>query len=169
MSVPAARIRARWFSDRSIVVKIGVSVVVLVLVAVTLAVLAVSRLGALTDTAEKMTRDNVGALVSLSDIQRSFQGDRARHNQYVLADQQTRATLKQELAERQDTIQGQLDAYAEVTVNLEAFNEFRDQVDAYYATADQVVAAADAGNNAVASAVLLGELSDTVSEIMDQY
>ena len=108
--------RARWFGDRGIAVKFGTSVVVLVLVAVGLTVLAVSRMGALTDTAERMTQDNVTALKSLSDIQRSWQGDRARYFRYPMSDAQTRADLLTDLAERRTKIEGQLDAFAEITV-----------------------------------------------------
>ncbi|SFQ03014.1 methyl-accepting chemotaxis protein, partial [Geodermatophilus dictyosporus] len=158
-----------WFSDRPVGVKIGASVVVLALVAIAMTVLAVSRLSALEAAAVRIN-DNVVRLADLANIQRSWQGDRSRYNAYPIADAQTRAALLADLAERRDTIDGQLDAYAAVTVNRQAFDEFRATVEDYYAVADeQLVPAADAGDLATAAAVVTGPLQDRSDVLMDQY
>src|SRR3712207_67410 len=173
MPVPAtAASRGRsggWFADRPIGVKIGAAVAVLAVVAVAMTVLAVSRIGALNAAASRIN-DNVVTLADLADIQRSWQGDRSRFNTYPLADPQSRAALLADLAERRETIEGQLDAYAEVTVNKEAFEVFRGHVEEYYAVADgQLVPASDAGDLATATALITGPLQDSSDKLMDEY
>ncbi|WP_369259749.1 HAMP domain-containing protein, partial [Geodermatophilus amargosae] len=169
MSTPRAGRPSGWFADRPIAVKIGAAVVVLAVVAVAMTVLAVSRLSAVEAAAVRIN-DNVVRLSDLANIQRSWQGDRSRYNTYPIAGAQQRADLRTELAERRDTIEGQLDAYAEVTVNKTAFEEFRATVDGYYDVAQtQLVPAADAGNTAAAAAVITGPLQDASDSIMDQY
>ncbi|SHN88752.1 Four helix bundle sensory module for signal transduction, partial [Geodermatophilus obscurus] len=158
-----------WFADRPIGVKIGAAVAVLAVVAIAMTVLAVSRIGAI-NTAATRINDNVVTLADLANIQRSWQGDRSRFNTYPLADPQTRAALLAELAERRETIEGQLDAYAEVTVNKEAFEVFRGHVEGYYAVADgQLVPAANAGDLATATATITGPLQNSSDVIMDEY
>ncbi len=126
---PSAR-SGGWFADRPIGVKIGAAVVLLAAVAVGMTILAVSRITALESGASRIN-DNVVTLADLANIQRSWQGDRARYSSYGLTDPQTRAELVTELAERRTTLEGQLDAYAEVTVNREAFETFRGHIDDY--------------------------------------
>jgi methyl-accepting chemotaxis protein len=158
-----------WFADRPIGVKIGAAVAVLAVVAVAMTVLAVLRIGSLNAAAARIN-DNVVTLSDLAEIQRSYQGDRARYTQYGLADPQTRAALRTELAERRQTLEGQLDAYAEVAVNKEAFATFRTHLDDYYAIADgQLVPAADAGNLVAAGQILSGPLQQATDVIMDEY
>ncbi len=160
---------ARWFADRPIAVKIGAALAVLVLVAVAMAVLAVSRLSAV-NTAAARINENVVTLATLADIQRSWQGDRSRYNSYALADEPTRQELRADLTERRATIEAQLDAYAEVTVNREAFDAFREDVEGYYAVAEgQLLPAADAGDLARAGQLITGPLQGFSDTIMDEY
>ncbi|MGY1622494.1 methyl-accepting chemotaxis protein [Geodermatophilus sp. SYSU D00965] len=173
MSTPAPPVADRrsggWFADRPIGVKIGAALAVLAAVAVGMTVLAVSRINAL-DAASTRINENVVTLADLSNIQRSWQGDRSRFNTYPLADPQTRAALMADLAERRETIEAQLDAYAEVTVNREAFEVFRGYVDDYYEVADnQLVPAANAGDLRTASALITGPLQDSSDKLMDEY
>ncbi|MGR6966604.1 methyl-accepting chemotaxis protein [Geodermatophilus sp. URMC 61] len=158
-----------WFADRPVGVKIGAALAVLAVVAVAMTVLAVSRIGALNAAADRIN-ENVGTLADLANIQRSWQGDRSRFNTYPLADPQTRAALLADLAERRETIEGQLDAYAEVTVNKEAFEVFRGHVEEYYAVADgQLVPAANAGDLATATRLITGPLQASSDSLMDEY
>jgi methyl-accepting chemotaxis protein len=166
---PAGRRSGGWFADRPIGVKIGAALAVLAAVAIGMTVLAVSRINAL-DAAATRINDNVGTLADLANIQRSWQGDRARFNTYPLADVQTRTALLADLADRRTTIEGQLDAYAEVTVNKEAFEVFQGHVEEYYAVADaQLIPASDAGDLATATALITGPLQDSSDTIMDEY
>ncbi len=172
MSVPAHSTRAGrsgWFADRSVAVKIGSAVAVLAVVAVVMTVLAVQRLGAVADASERIN-ENVVTLADLANIQRSYQGDRARYNQYGLADEQTRAALLTDLAERRATLEEQLDAYADVTVNKEAFESFRGHLDEYYAVAEgQLIPAADRGDLAAVGQIIAGPLQDAADVTMDEY
>ncbi|ADB77537.1 methyl-accepting chemotaxis protein [Geodermatophilus obscurus] len=173
MSVPATAASpgrsGGWFADRPIGVKIGAAVGVLAVVAVSMTVLAVLRIGSLNAAAARIN-DNVVTLSDLADIQRSYQGDRARYTQYGLADPQTRAALRTDLAERRQSLEDQLDAYAEVTVNKEAFATFRGHLEDYYAIADgQLVPAADAGNPVLAGQIVSGPLQQATDVIMDEY
>jgi methyl-accepting chemotaxis protein len=158
-----------WLADRPIGVKIGAAVALLAVVAVGMTTLAVSRITALESGATRIN-GNVVTLADLASMQRSWQGDRARYNSYGLLDPQTRAEMVTELAERRATIDGQLDAYAEVTVDREAFETFRGHIDDYYAIATgQLVPAADRGDLATVGQVLAGPLQDVVDVIMDEY
>ncbi|SOC52179.1 methyl-accepting chemotaxis protein [Blastococcus aggregatus] len=173
MSAPAVPVRSgkagNWLANRPIAVKIGSAVAVLALVAMTMAALAVSRISSL-NTAAVAINENVSTLADLANIQRSWQGDRARYNQYGLADAETRAALRTDLAERRETLDGQLDAYAAVTVNKEAFDVFRGHLDTFYVAAEgQLVPAADAGDLATVAAVVAGPLQDASDLTMDEY
>jgi methyl-accepting chemotaxis protein len=169
-SSPARSGRLGWFADRSVAVKIGSAIVVLAVVAVVMAVLAVQRLGAVSDAAVRINDQNVTTLAQLANIQRSYQGDRARYNQYALADEATRTALRADLSERQGKLQEQLDDYAEVTVNREAFDLFRTHLGEYYAAADgQLIPAADGGDLAAAGALIAGPLQDAADVAMDEY
>jgi methyl-accepting chemotaxis protein len=168
-ALPARDGRARWFADRPIAVKIGSAVAVLALVAIGMTVLAVARLGAV-EAASIRINENVGTLADLADIQRSWQGDRSRYNSLALVDAGTQATVRADLAERRTVLEEQLDAYAEVTVNREAFDVFRSHVDEYYAVAEgQLVPAASAGDLAAAGGLITGPLQDSSDMIMDEY
>jgi methyl-accepting chemotaxis protein len=169
MSTSRAARPGGWFADRPVAVKIGAAIAVLAVVAVAMTVLAVNRLSAVQAAAARIN-DNVVTLAALADIQRSWQGDRSRYNTYPIADAQQRAALLTDLAERRETIDGQLDAYAAVTVNRAAFDEFRAVVDSYYEVAEtQLIPAADAGQTAVAAAVITGPLQERSDVLMDQY
>uniref|UniRef100_UPI003009DB6E methyl-accepting chemotaxis protein n=1 Tax=Geodermatophilus sp. FMUSA9-8 TaxID=3120155 RepID=UPI003009DB6E len=169
MSTTRAGSSGGWFADRPVAVKIGAAVAVLAVVAVAMTVLAVNRLSAVEAAATRIN-DNVVRLADLANIQRSWQGDRSRYNSYALLDPQARVELRADLAERRGTIEDQLDAYAEVTVNKTAFEEFRTTVDGYYEVAEtQLLPAADAGQLPAAGAVIAGPLQDASDSIMDQY
>ncbi|MGY1639495.1 HAMP domain-containing protein, partial [Geodermatophilus sp. SYSU D00742] len=158
-----------WFADRPVGMKIGAAVAVLAIVALTMTVLAISRINALHDASGRIN-ENVGTLADLSDIQRSWQGDRSRYNSYALVDARGRAALQADLAERRETIEEQLDAYAEVTVNKEAFAVFRGHVDDYYEVAEgQLLPAADAGDLVAVGQIVTGPLQASSDLIMDEY
>jgi methyl-accepting chemotaxis protein len=101
-----------WFLDRSIGVKVGSSLATLAVVAVGVTGLAADRIGQLRDAENVLYTDTVLPLAELSEIQRSFQGDRARVIQYGFADAETRATLRDELRQRRLEIQDELSRMA---------------------------------------------------------
>src|SRR5829696_7584717 len=109
--IPLSRAAAGWFLDRPVAVKVGAALGCLTVVAVGLTGLAADRIGQLRDAEGVLYTDTVLPLTELSEIQRSFQGGRARIIQYAIADTATRQELRTELTERRVEINEQMDAY----------------------------------------------------------
>src|SRR5215217_6167448 len=141
----ASRPRANWVANRPLAVKLGAVVGLMALVAVLTAVLAVSGVQSLRDGEARLYQQNVEPLVTLGAIQRSFQGDRVRIVSYNVADAETRAALRTDLTERQATLQDLLAQYDGTEADAAAWTAFTDGITAYYAAADQALAAVDAG------------------------
>ena len=76
----------RPWTDRPVLVKILVSVLVMVVVSTVIAAVALSSMLRLRADAEEMYGGNVTPLQQLTEIQRAYQGDRARVIQYGIAD-----------------------------------------------------------------------------------
>ena len=110
-------------------VKLGAVVGLMALVAVLTAVLAVNGVQSLRDGEAKLYQENVEPLVALGAIQRSFQGDRVRIVSYNVADAETRAALRKDLAERQATLQGLLKEYDGSQADDAAWTAFTQGID----------------------------------------
>jgi methyl-accepting chemotaxis protein len=146
-TIPRPRAATGWFLDRPVGLKIGSALGALAIVAVGVTGLAADRITQLRDAEHVLYADTVLPLAELSEIQRSFQGDRARVIQYGIADEATRAELRTELAERRVDIGEQIDAYRPKAVDTAAFGEFETQLAAYYAMAErQLFPLADVGD-----------------------
>ena len=146
-SIPLSRPATAWFIDRPVGVKVGTALGTLAVVAVGITGLAADRIGHLRDAEQVLYTDTVLPLTELSEIQRSFQGDRARVIQYAIADAKTRKELRTELAERRVDIQAQIDAYRPKAVDDASFAEFEKQLAAYYELVEQgLFPFADAGD-----------------------
>jgi methyl-accepting chemotaxis protein len=159
----------RTFADRSLGVKLGTSLGVLALVSTGLTVLAVQRIGSLDRQQEHLYADAVVPMSELNDLQRSYQGDRARYASYASLDAAARADLVTELAERKQKIDGQLEAYEDAASTPEGYATLVSDLTTYYSVAtQQLVPAADAGDAAEVSAVITGPLQDAVDAVMDQ-
>ncbi len=159
----------RPFADRSLGVKLGTSLAVLALVSTGLTVLAVQRIGSLERQQEHLYDDVVVPMSALNDLQRSYQGDRARYASYPSLDAQARQELVTELAERKQKIDEQLGAYEDAASSPEGYATLVRDLTAYYAVADeQLVPAADAADPARVSGVITGPLQDAVDAVMDQ-
>ncbi|MFD2091257.1 methyl-accepting chemotaxis protein, partial [Blastococcus deserti] len=145
--LPAPRRPAAWFLDRPVGVKVGAALGTLAVVAVGITGLAADRISHLRDAEQVLYTDTVLPLTELSEIQRSFQGDRARVIQYAIADVATRQELRTELAERRVDIQEQIDAYRPKAVDAASFAEFEKQLAAYYELVEEgLFPYADAGD-----------------------
>ncbi|MCZ2823088.1 MULTISPECIES: methyl-accepting chemotaxis protein [unclassified Modestobacter] len=171
MSVTATRARsAGWFTDRPIAVKIGSTLALLGVVSIGLTTLAVDRIGTLADAAETLSTDSIEPLVKLNELQRSFQGDRARYNLYGLSDEATRAGLRGDLVERRALVEEQTQVYLDTLNDPGDFDPVLDQLTAYYEIVDQqLVPAADAGNGAAALAVASGPMAEMARATSDAF
>jgi methyl-accepting chemotaxis protein len=167
-AVVLPRAASGWFLDRPIGVKIGTALGTLAVVAVGLTGLAADRIAQLRDAEEVLYSHTVLPLTELSEIQRSFQGDRARVVQYGIADAATRAELRDDLAERRKDIQAQVDAYRPQAVDTAAFAEFEQQLAAYYAMAeDQLFPSADAGDRTTFAAVFQEQIRPQTTAVVE--
>ncbi|MEV7973430.1 methyl-accepting chemotaxis protein [Cellulomonas sp. NPDC089187] len=135
----------RIWADRPVLVKIVTAVAVMFLATAVLAAVAFGSLRALRSDAAQMYGDNVQPLQTLADIQRAFQGDRARVIQYGIADAQTRATLRDELTERQADLTALVEKYRPSAVDPAGAAAIEQALDDYYADAYQMMDLADAG------------------------
>ncbi len=99
----------RLWGDRPVLVKILTSVLVMVVVTAVITAVALVSMRELRADADEMYRGNVTPLQQLTEIQRAFQGDRARVVQYGIADAETRASLLDELVERKVDLEAQIE------------------------------------------------------------
>jgi methyl-accepting chemotaxis protein len=129
----------RPWTDRPVLVKILTSVLVMVVVAAVITAVALSSMLRLRADAAVMYSGNVTPLQQLTEIQRAFQGDRARVIQYGIADAETRATLLDELVERQADLDAQIAAYRPEAVSQADVDALVAALDAYYAAAEDVL------------------------------
>jgi len=160
--------RVHRFTDRPLGVKIGTSVAVLALVSTALTALAVNRISALSQDQEHLYTAAVVPMKGLNDLQRSYQGDRARYASYPSLNTSARSDMVTELAERKTTLEDQLNTYQDLASSPAHFQQLSAALENYYSVATtQLVPAADAGDDAGVSAVLTGDLQDAVDAVMD--
>ncbi|SSC23565.1 Chemotaxis methyl-accepting receptor, partial [Klenkia terrae] len=160
----------RWFTDRSVSIKIGAVVAVVCLLAAALTGLALSRLSFLRAEANDLYDGHIVQLVALGELQRAYQGDRARYAGYALLDDDGREEMAAELAERRTEFDQKVEDYADHAIDAAAWAQFRSDLNTYYTIADQqLVPAADAGNQAGVATVLTGSLQSAVDSVMDDF
>jgi len=158
----------RWFLDRPVAVKVGAALGLLAVVAIGLTGVAADKIGQLRDAEQVLYSDTVLPLTELSEIQRSFQGDRARVIQYGFADAGTRATLRDELAERRLEIQALLDRYRPGAVDPTAFGTFEEQLAAYYSLVEtKLFPLADAGNQKAFGALFQDQVRPQTTAVVE--
>ncbi|WP_340696813.1 methyl-accepting chemotaxis protein, partial [Cellulosimicrobium funkei] len=139
----------RLWGDRPVLVKILTSVLVMVVVTAVITAVALVSMRQLRSDADEMYRGNVTPLQQLTEIQRAFQGDRARVVQYGIADAETRASLLDELVERKVDLEAQIEAYRPNAVSQTDVDALVAALDAYYAAAEgELFPLADAGDTA---------------------
>ncbi len=167
-ALPDVRALTGWFTDRPVGLKVGTALGTLALVAVGMTGLAADRIAQLRDAEHVLYTDTVLPLTELSEIQRSFQGDRARVIQYGIADVATRQELRTDLAERRKDITDQIDAYRPKAVDTASFAEFEKQLAASYALAAQTLfPLADAGDAAAFSTVFQEQVRPQTTALVE--
>ncbi|WP_298456837.1 methyl-accepting chemotaxis protein [uncultured Cellulomonas sp.] len=160
--------RRRGFADLPVAVKLTAAVGALALVAVLVSVLSVARLSQLADDAQEIYDDSVAPLSALTEIQRSFQGDRARHLQYAAADAEYRAVLLDELRTRQGDLRALLEEYAPMASGEAGMAELQAGLDDYYTTAtQQVLPAADSGDMALYTSLATELRTQQTTAVLD--
>ena len=166
----ARRQRSGWFADRPIAVKIASLIAFSASVGLVLTVLATQQISTLRDGQHEIYDQNIEGLIDLGNIQRSYQGDRARYVTYELSTAEQRAALRAELAERRPVLDAAVGEYERHAPDLAAYDRFVVLLDEYYAVAQQrLVPAVDGGDTAAAAAVVTGELQAATDALMDQY
>ncbi|MGY1602059.1 HAMP domain-containing protein, partial [Geodermatophilus sp. SYSU D00815] len=162
--------RGGWFADRPVAVKIGAALALLAAVAITVSGVAVQRIGTLADAQQVLYSDSIVPLERLGELQRTFQGDRARYNMYALADAAARADLKVQFAERKQLLEEQARAYVDSLNDPADFDGLQQGLDDYYALAEQqLVPAADAGDTATVSALVQGPMAEAARGLSDAF
>ncbi|MBM7496257.1 methyl-accepting chemotaxis protein [Oerskovia paurometabola] len=126
----------RLWADRPVLVKIVMSVLLMVVVTAVVTAFALSSMRTLRADAALMYSGNVVPLQQLTEIQRAYQGDRARVVQYGIADEETRGTLVDELAERKVDLHSQIEAYRPNAVDEADVDALVAALDTYYAAAE---------------------------------
>jgi methyl-accepting chemotaxis protein len=138
----------RPWADRPVLVKILTAVLVMVAMTAVVTAVAVGSLRTLREDAAELYTGNVTPLQQLTEIQRAYQGDRARVIQYGIADAETRATLVDELTERQADLAAQIEAYRPNAVSQDDVDTMVAALDDYYAAAEgELFPLADAGDD----------------------
>ncbi|MEN1977019.1 methyl-accepting chemotaxis protein, partial [Cellulomonas olei] len=158
----------RLWADRPVLVKIMTAVAVMAAMTAVVTAVAVGSLRTVRADAAEMYAGNVVPLQQLTEIQRSYQGDRARVIQYGIADDETRATLLQELTERQQDLDAQLDEYRAGAVDGAQVDAIVAALDAYYAAAqDTLFPLADEGDDAGFAAYFDETIRPLTTAVMD--
>ena len=158
----------RPWRDSPVLVKILTSVLVMVVVTGVITAVALVSMRELRADADEMYRSNVTPLQQLTEIQRAFQGDRARVIQYGIADAETRASLLDELVERKVDLDAQIEAYRPNAVSQSDVDALVAALDAYYAAAEgELFPLADAGDTAGFAAYFDGTVRPLTTGVMD--
>lgn len=135
-------------SDRPLGVKIGAALALMAIAALVTGLVSLSKITELRDGQAHLYGQNVQPIVILGDIQRSFQGDRARIIQYGIADDETRATLRSELVERRAEIDTLIKAYTPFAIGEADWTAFISGLDTFYSVSQgELFSTADSGDS----------------------
>ncbi|MEP7764329.1 methyl-accepting chemotaxis protein [Sanguibacter sp. 25GB23B1] len=135
-------------SDRPLGVKIGAALALMAIAALVTGLVSISKIRDLRDGQSELYQQNVQPIVVLGDIQRSFQGDRARIIQYGIADEATREELRADLTVRKAEVDELIAAYAPFAIGDEDWATFESGLSEFYAVSEgELFDAADAGQD----------------------
>ncbi|WP_150118321.1 methyl-accepting chemotaxis protein, partial [Cellulomonas sp. B6] len=159
--------RGVW-ADRSVLTKIAAAVGLMGVAAITVAGVATASLLSLRGEIAALHEESVKPLSQLTEIQRAYQGDRARVIQYGVADAATRAELADELVERRADLDAQVAAYRPVAVDDADVDAVESALDAYYTAAhDSLFPLADAGDTPGFAAYFQDTVRPLTTAVMD--
>ena len=167
MSTPRAA-RRGWFTDRSVAVKVGAVVALLVGVVVTVDAVAVSRTTELRDGQEVIYTENLRPLNDLSAVQRATAAHRARVLEYAVSSPERRTELLGEMDEKSADIAAALADYQPHVVDDAAVAAYLDAREQFLATnASQLFPAADRGDLDAFAQVYRDVSSPLLTQIAD--
>ncbi|MFD2840128.1 methyl-accepting chemotaxis protein [Populibacterium corticicola] len=157
----------KWV-DQPVFVKIATSVATMFGAALIALIIAIVSLTQGDARINELYDQSVRPLSVLSDIQRSYQGDRARVIQYAISDSNQRATLRQELTERRGELNSLLDAYQELKGDDEGLTLIRETLEKYYKIAEEdFFPLVDADNMGAANTMFENFVRPATTEVMD--
>ena len=157
----------RWFSDRSIAVKVGACLGLLAAVAVLLSVMATDRLGRLSDQQERMYTESSAPLAELIGLTRDVGGMRARVSILPSLPPEDRQAAVADLADRVATVRTELAGYEEHASDDEVFGAIESDLGTYMDDVEQVQTLAESGDDAGATALIVGEMRDLATSVND--
>lgn len=160
----------RFVEDLPLKVKVGGAITVMGLAAAAIGGIALVQQDNLYEGAQHLYTANVQPMVILNDIQRAFQGDRARIVQYGIADAPTRDELRSELVERRAEIDALIEEYRPSAVDPASFAAFEEGLDAFYSTAtDELFPLADAGDDEAFATVFQSAVRPAITAFVEPF
>ncbi len=159
--------RKTWM-DQPIFVKIATSTAIMFGASLLCLIIAVVALSQAQSRIQGLYHNSVQPLSILTDIQRSYQGDRARVLQYAISDSNLRAEFREELIERRGELNDLLAQYDQISPNDEGMAALREAFDNYYKIAEQdFFPLVDADNMSAALAMFEGFVRPATTAVMD--
>ncbi|MGK5115742.1 MULTISPECIES: methyl-accepting chemotaxis protein [unclassified Geodermatophilus] len=163
-----SRRRGGWFADRPIGVKIGAVVALLAVVVLATNVLAVSRIGDMRESQERIYTENLEPLNALSAVQRATAAHRARVLEYAVSDPARRLELLGEMDEKQADVDAALAEYEAFVIDRAAMDAYLEaRAEFLESNATQLFPAADRGDLAGYAALYREVSSPLLTEIAD--
>ncbi|MEN1973568.1 methyl-accepting chemotaxis protein [Cellulomonas sp. P4] len=157
----------RWFSDRSIAVKVGACLGLLAAVAVLLSVMATDRLGRLSDQQERMYAESSAPLAELIGLTRDVGGMRARVSILPSLPPEDRQAAAADLEDRVATVRTELAGYEEHASDDDVMGAIESDLGTYMDDIEQVQTLAESGDDAAATALIVGEMRDLATSVND--
>jgi methyl-accepting chemotaxis protein len=160
--------RSGWFANRPIAVKILATVAFSATIGVVLALLATTRIDALSSGEQDIYDNHVVAYADLDSIQEIYEALQQGYTAYFLADTSTRQRLKPQLAAGTAHLDELFAGYAKLTEHPGLVAGLRTDMTAYLSLVqDRLVPALDTGHTAAAAAVATGPLPPAQQKIVD--
>jgi len=157
----------RWFSDRSIAVKIGACLGLLAAVAVGLSAMAADRLGQLSDQQRRMYVESTTPLTELITLTRDFGGVRARVAVLPSLPPDEQESADGDLETFVATVRDDMSTYQQEASDRVAFAQIEQQLGNYLDNVDQVRSLVGTGDDAAAISLVVGDMRDLATAAND--
>ncbi|GAA3808366.1 hypothetical protein CSO01_18080 [Cellulomonas soli] len=156
----------RLSARHSIGTKIGGCLALFAVIALGLTTLATMRLDDLAARAETVYNAGTIPLDQLGGITRAFNGDRALYINYALTPPATHDTEREELERRHVDLLSMLAEFEPAASSPAAFSQLSNAFGTFYdVAAEQLVPAADAGDQRTAASLAVGDLHEVAAQV----